>query len=64
VSKQNLVYAFGFNLLAIPLAMAGRIPPEVATLSMSVSSLFVVGNSLRLRRWRLLPTEAAGGPQT
>ena len=53
VIVQNLVYAFGFNAVALPFAMTGRIPPQLAALSMSVSSLLVVGNSLRLRRLRL-----------
>jgi Cu2+-exporting ATPase len=53
VIVQNLVYAFAFNAVALPFAVAGRIPPQLAALSMSVSSLLVVGNSLRLRRLRL-----------
>jgi len=53
VIGQNLLYAFGFNAIALPFAMAGRIPPGLAALSMSVSSLLVVGNSLRLKRLRL-----------
>lgn len=53
VILQNLVYAFGFNAVALPFAMAGSIPPQLAALSMSVSSVLVVGNSLRLRRMRL-----------
>lgn len=56
---QNLVYAFAFNAVALPFAMAGRIPPQLAALSMSVSSLLVVGNSMRLRRLRL-PDAGAG----
>ncbi len=50
--KQNLGWAFGFNLLMIPLAIAGQLPPAVAAAAMAGSSLAVVGNALRLRRWR------------
>ena len=50
--RQNLGWAFGFNLLMIPLAMAGMLPPMLAAAAMAGSSLMVVGNALRLRRWR------------
>lgn len=50
--RQNLGWAFGFNALMIPLAMAGQLPPALAALAMAASSLAVVGNALRLRRWR------------
>jgi Cu2+-exporting ATPase len=47
---QNFGWALGYNGLAIPLAALGYIPPWAAALGMSLSSLLVVGNSLRLRR--------------
>jgi Cu2+-exporting ATPase len=50
VLAQNLGWALSYNLLAVPLAASGFVPPWAAALGMSVSSLAVVGNALRLAR--------------
>ncbi len=52
IVKQNLAWALGYNLVALPLAATGVVPPWAAAIGMSLSSLAVAGNALRLGRGR------------
>lgn len=56
--RANLVWAFGYNIVTVPLAMVGLLNPMVAAAAMSASSVLVVCNSLRLRAWQ--PSTARG----
>ncbi len=52
IIRQNLVLAFAYNIVALPLAATGVVHPPLAAAAMAASSLLVVGNALRLRRFR------------
>ena len=50
--RQNLFFAFAYNVLGIPLAILGMLSPVIAGAAMAMSSVSVVSNALLLKRWR------------
>lgn len=62
IIRQNMLWALGYNLMALPLAAAGMVPPWLAALGMSLSSLVVVLNALRLSRDRSSETSTGQAP--
>jgi len=50
IITQNIIWAFSYNMLALPLAAFGLVPPYAAAIGMSLSSLIVVTNALRLAK--------------
>lgn len=57
IIRQNIYWAVGYNALALPVAATGFLTPWLAALGMSLSSLLVVGNALRLKEERSAPKE-------
>jgi len=64
IIRQNLAWAAGYNLLAVPAAAMGFVPPWAAAIGMSLSSLLVVVNALRLRRVSVEPSTGAWSGDT
>ena len=52
--RQNLFWAFAYNVVGVPLAALGQLSPMVAGAAMALSSVSVVSNALLLKRWRAM----------
>ncbi|MBM3880608.1 MAG: cation-translocating P-type ATPase [Verrucomicrobia bacterium] len=61
--RQNLFWAFCYNAAAVPLAALGFLSPVLCAAAMGLSDLLVIGNALRLRRWRPRPLRRGGDPR-
>ncbi|MBE0489233.1 MAG: cadmium-translocating P-type ATPase [Halomonas sp.] len=64
VMRQNMIWSVCYNFTAMPIAAVGLVPPWLAAMGMSASSLVVVGNALRLNRFRSRAMPAAAPPPT
>jgi P-type Cu2+ transporter len=63
VMRQNLIWAVAYNAAALPLAALGLVPPWLAAIGMSFSSLAVIANSLRIGAWQPGPAPEPATPQ-
>ncbi|HAA46661.1 MAG: ATPase P [Halomonas sp. 54_146] len=63
IMRQNMTWSVCYNFSALPLAAMGWVPPWLAAIGMSLSSLVVVGNALRLSRWRDQPATSPSAPR-
>ena len=60
---ENIAWAFAYNIVMIPMALVGKVPPAAAAAAMTCSSMTVMGNALRVRRFKcLLPRPTGASP--